>query len=192
MIIMRSKILTKFMTVALCAVYVTLLMTHVAMAQQRRQSGGARQTAWLTKEVRHELATLPNYSVFDWLEFEVRSDSTVILRGAVTRPTIKSGAEASVKDIEGVRVVNQIKVLPLSPNDDRLRVALYRAIYNFDGPLFRYGTGSNQAIHIIVENGRATLKGIVDNEADRNMAYVRASGVPGVFAVTNDLQVEKN
>lgn len=189
---MRNKILTKLMTVTLCAVYVALVMTHSAMAQQRRQSGGARQTAWLTKEVRHELATLPNYSVFDWLEFEVRPDSTVILRGAVTRPTIKSSAEASVKDIEGVRVVNQIKVLPLSPNDDRLRVALYRAIYNFDGPLFRYGTGSQQAIHIIVENGRATLKGIVDNEADRNMAYVRASGVPGVFAVTNDLQVEKN
>src|ERR1051325_5765075 len=113
---MRSKILTKLMTMTLCAAYVALLMTPSVMAQQGRQGNAARQTAWLTKEVRHELMTLPNYSVFDWLEFEVRPDSTVILRGAVTKPTIKSSAEANVKDIEGVRVVNQIKVLPLSPN----------------------------------------------------------------------------
>lgn len=186
------------MTFALCVIYAALLIVYPAFSQVPKlinsgaQSNTARQTARLTKEVRHELATLSYYSVFDWLEFEVRPDSTVILRGEVTRPTIKSDAEANVKDIEGVeRVVNQIKVLPLSPNDDRLRLALYRAIYNFDGPLFRYSTGSMQAIHIIVENGRATLKGIVDNEADKNMAYVKASGVPGVFAVTNELQVRK-
>ena len=184
---MRSKLLLKFIPLMLCASCVVLVATQAAIAQ-RRQSDTAR----IIKEVRHELAMLPYYGVFDWLEFEVQPDSTVILRGYVTRPTTKSSAEANVKGIEGIeKVVDQIQVLPLSPNDDRLRMALYRAIYNYDGPLFRYGLGSQQAIHIIVANGRATLKGIVDSEADRNLAYVKASGVPGVFSVTNDLRVEK-
>src|SRR5262245_35732761 len=92
----------------------------------------------IIREVRHELVTLPYYGVFDWLEFEVQKDNTIVLRGQVVRPTTKSDAEHRVKDIDGVpRVVNQIEVLPLSPSDDRLRVALYRAIYNFNSPLFR-------------------------------------------------------
>src|SRR5687767_12770975 len=97
-------------------------------------SGGfaayAPQSAKIIREVRHELVTLPYYGVFDWLEYEVTPDNTVILRGQVIRPITKSEAESRVKDIEGVsRVVNEIEVLPLSPMDDRLRIALYRAIY---------------------------------------------------------------
>ena len=151
----------------------------------------ARERARLVSEVRHELVTLPWYDVFDWLEGEVRSDGTVILRGQSVRPTTKSEAEARVKDIEGVtRVVNEIEVLPVSPNDDRLRVALYRAIYNFNSPLFRYATQAVPPIHIIVRNGRATLKGVVATEQDRQLAYTAARGVPGVFEVTNELRVE--
>jgi hyperosmotically inducible protein len=147
----------------------------------------------IAREVRHELLSdLPYYGVFDWIEFEVLPDNTVVLRGQVTTPPdTKSRAEEVVEDIDGVtRVINEIEVLPVSPNDQRLRRALYREIYAFNSPLFRYGVGSRQAIHIIVDRGRATLKGIVDNEGDKNLAYLRARSVPGLFAVNNELMVE--
>jgi hyperosmotically inducible protein len=147
--------------------------------------------AHIIKEVRHELATLPWYGVFDWLEFEITPDNTVVLRGEVVRPTTKSDAEARVKDIEGVKaVVNQIEVLPLSPSDDRLRRALYRTIYGVDSPLFRYATQAVPPIHIIVNHGRAVLKGIVSSKADAQLAYIRARGVPGLFDVKSELQIE--
>lgn len=147
----------------------------------------------LAREVRRELLTeLPYYGVFDWIEFEVKPDRTVVLNGHVTAPPdTKSRAESVVKDISGVeRVVNQIKVLPVSPNDDRLRRALYREIYGFDSPLFKYGVGSRQSIHIIVDGGRATLKGVVETEGDKQIAYAKARGVSGLFAVNNDLRVD--
>lgn len=147
----------------------------------------------VAREVRHELLSeLPYYTVFDWIEFEVLPGNTVVLRGEVTTPPdTKSRAEAVVKDVSGVsRVVNEIRVLPVSPNDARLRRELYNAIYGFNSPLFRYGIGSRQAIHIIVDGGRATLKGVVDSQADKDQAYIRARGVPGLFAVTNDLMVK--
>lgn len=151
-----------------------------------------RSASAVAREVRHELLSdLPYYSVFDWIEFEVLPDNTVVLRGEViSPPDKKSRAEAVVEDIEGVKqVVNEIRVLPVSPNDDRLRRQLYRAIYGFNSPLFRYGIGSRQAIHIIVDRGRATLKGMVDTEGDKTQAYIRARGVPGLFEVKNDLVV---
>ena len=145
----------------------------------------------LVKQIRHELATLPYYGVFDWLEFELKPDNTVVLRGYVTRPTTKSDAEARVKDIEGVKgVINEIQVLPLSPDDDRLRIALYRQLYNWDSPLFRYATQAIPSIHIVVDRGRATLKGVVANKSDAQIAYTRARGVPGLFDVKNELIVE--
>ena len=145
----------------------------------------------IMRKVRHELVTLPFYDVFDWLEGEVRADGTVVLRGQVVRPTVKSDAEARVRDIERVvRVVNEIEVLPVSPNDDRLRADLYRAIYNVDSPLFRYATRAVPPIHLIVKNGRATLKGVVATEMESQLAYTAARGVPGVFEVTNELRVE--
>jgi osmotically-inducible protein OsmY len=149
------------------------------------------QDAHIVKEVRHELATLPYYGVYDWLEFQVTPDNKVILRGQVIRPTTKSDAEARVKSIDGVTgVVNEIEVLPLSPQDDRLRTALYRALYGWNSPLFRYATQAVPPIHIIVKNGHATLKGIVASKGDATLAYMRARGVPGLFDVKNELQIE--
>lgn len=145
----------------------------------------------IIKEVRHELVTLPYYGVFDWLEFEVRPDNTVVLRGQVVRPTTKPDAEARVREIKGVKqVVNEIEVLPLSPEDDRLRLALYRSIYDWDSPLFHYATQSVPPIHIIVNHGRAILKGVVATKADSDLAYIRARGVPGLFDVKNEIQIE--
>ena len=145
----------------------------------------------MIREIRHELRMLPYYGVYDWLEFEIQGDNTVVLRGQVVRPTTKSEAESRVKDVDGVsKVNNQIEVLPLSPSDDRLRLALYRAIYSFNSPLFRYATQSVPPIHLIVDRGHATLKGVVANKGDAQLAYIRARGVPGLFSVKNELIIE--
>jgi hyperosmotically inducible periplasmic protein len=142
----------------------------------------------ITKEVRHELVMLPYYSVFDDLAYKVEGD-TVTLFGAVTRPTLKSDAEKAVKKIEGVEnVVNNIEVLPLSPNDDQIRRAVYRAIYSQPG-LDMYSLRAVPTIHIIVKNGNVTLTGAVANEGDKNRANIAANGVSGVFSVKNDIQV---
>src|SRR2546430_6682010 len=122
---------------------------------------GDRQTGALKEEVRHQLLMLPYYSVFDWLEAEVKPDGAVTLSGQVVRPTLKDDAEKNVKKLEAAtRVMNNIEVLPLSSMDDQLRVAAYRRIYNFESPLFRYATWSSPPIHIIVRNGHVALKGI--------------------------------
>src|SRR5207244_2557916 len=143
----------------------------------------------LKEEIRHQLVMLPYYSVFDWLQAEVKPDGTVTLMGQVARPTLKDDAEARVKKLEGVtQAINNIEVLPLSPMDDQLRVALYRRIYSFESPLFRYATWSTPPIHIIVKNGHVTLKGIVANQADSDLAYMAARQVPNVFAVRTEFQ----
>jgi osmotically-inducible protein OsmY len=152
----------------------------------------ARRMESLKEEVRHQLVMLPYYSVFDWLQAQVKPDGTVTLTGEVTRPTTKDDAENRVKKLESAtRVVNNIEVLPLSPMDDQLRIALYRAIFRFDSPLFRYGTQSVPPIHIIVKNGHVTLRGVVANQMDSQLAYMAAQGVPGIFEVKNELQVEQ-
>jgi len=144
----------------------------------------------LEREVRHELVMLPYYSVFDNLSYRV-DGANVTLMGQVTRPTLKSDAGNVVKRIEGVEHVNnEIEVLPLSPNDDRIRIATYRAIYS-EPSLNRYAHQAVPPIHIIVKNGNVTLEGVVANQGDRNLAEIRAKGVPEVFSVTNHLQVEK-
>jgi hyperosmotically inducible protein len=147
--------------------------------------------ARLLRQISQELVTLPYYNVFDWLEGEVLPDGSVVLRGQVMRPATRSEAEKRILKIEGVGLIeNQIEALPVSPNDDRLRQAIYRAIFNMNSPLFRYATRSVPPIHIIVNQGRATLKGVVATEVDRNLAYIKAHGVPGLLTVTNELRVE--
>ncbi len=144
----------------------------------------------IVREVRHELLMLPYYGVFDDLEYRV-DGHTVVLQGYVIseHSATKDDAERVVKKIEGVdKVVNNIEVLPPSPMDDRLRVQLYRKIYGY-GPLFKYANQSIPPIHIIVKNGRVTLKGVVDNATDKNLVGMLANQVPGVFEVTNDLRV---
>lgn len=144
----------------------------------------------LVREVRHELVMLPYYDVFDNLAFKV-DGSNVTLMGQVTRPTVKTDAGRVVKSIEGVTAVdNQIEVLPLSPNDDRIRMAVNRAIYG-QTALQRYGMRSVPPIHIIVKNGNVTLEGVVANQGDKNIAGIQANGVSGVFSVKNNLAVEK-
>ena len=166
----------------LFAVLLLSLVPAVAFAQ------GAID-AQLGRQVRHQLVTLPYYGVFDNLAYSING-STVTLYGQVVRPTTRSDAEHRVRRLPGVtRVVNNIKVLPLSGFDDRIRAATYRSIARTGG-LYRYLQGVNPSLHIIVDNGHVALEGVVSGSGDRTLAYMAANRVPGVFSVTNNLRVE--
>ena len=190
-----------------------VLLTPSVLPQEEAATSDAKQQAILrlAQEVRKQIVMQPQYGVFDSLHFAIQGD-TVILRGKASRPTLKSGVENSVKRIEGVNnVTNEIEVLPVSPNDDRLRAAVYASIYGYPA-LQRYTSNRGgprgipsvartaggitndpptgyHAIHIIVENGNVTLTGVVDSDMDLALAEMRANSVSGVFSVDNDLQV---
>ncbi len=173
------------------------LLVAVASLLSLMASGSVAQNATSTKsqdriarEVRHELLMLPYFGVFDNIAFRVEGE-TVTLLGQVVRPSLKSDAENAIKHIEGVEHIdNQIEVLPPSSQDDGLRIALFRAIYQYPS-LQKYELGVQKPIRIIVKNGRVTLEGVVDSEADKNLAGVRANSVPGIFQVTNNLKVQQ-
>ncbi|HEX4229476.1 MAG TPA: BON domain-containing protein [Bryobacteraceae bacterium] len=184
---------------------IAVLTTGMAFAQNDQA------TARINKQVRHELAMLPYYGVFDNIEFQV-DGRTVTLLGQASRPTLKSDAERVIKGVEGVTGVrNNIRVLPLSPNDDRIRAAVYKRIYgtpalqkytsNRHGPIFdsrlskTLGITNNppvgyHAIHIVVNNGHVTLEGMVSRQGDKDIANIKAKTVSGVFSVTNNLRVD--
>lgn len=161
--------------------------TVLAGAQQNQ--GDQRSQDRIYREVRHELVMLPQLSIFDNLAYKV-DGNTVTLYGQVRNAVLKDEAKDAVKHIEGVdQVNNQIEILPPSPNDDRIRRQLARAIFN-DPRLFEYSIQSQPPIHIIVNNGHVSLEGVVRDQGDKDVAGIRANGVPGVFSVQNNLQVE--
>src|SRR5579859_680765 len=181
--------LRAILTAILLSVFIATALPIPATPLQKSKSQGEPKTEkQLVREVRHQLVMLPYYTVFDNLTYRVEGDK-VILGGQVVRPTLKSDAAGVVKTIDGVgSVVNNIEVLPLSPMDDQSRRAVYGAIYG-DTSLSRYGYSAVPSIHIIVKNGNVTLEGIVDNDSDKNLANLRASQVPNVFSVKNNLTV---
>lgn len=164
----------------------------------------------IARELQREIVRLPNYGLFDDLRFGIKG-TEVILKGSASRPTLKDSAERVAKKIEGVeKVTNQIEVLPLSRQDDDIRIRTYVAIYghpslsrynpNRGTPLFQsrasLATGITNdpppgwhPIHIIVKNGNIWLEGVVDTTGDRTIAELQANGVQGAFQVTNNLQV---
>ena len=173
-------------------------------------------TLRIAKEVQKKLAGLTNFSVFDWITFGFHG-KTVVLKGFASRPVLKSDAANAVKRIAGVESVdNQIEVLPNSPNDDRIRAAVYNRIYtqpvlrkyNANQGTVGQATGPGpsiarqaggitndppigfHAIHIIVKNGNVTLYGVVNNESDSAIAGMQANSAPGAFSVDNDLIVQ--
>jgi hyperosmotically inducible protein len=210
----------KSLFLSLCA---ALLLSPMLLAAQNNNSTPQNNSAdqnnpdtWtpelgatIVKQVRDKLLSLQDYDVFDSLRFAIKG-KTIILMGYASRPILKSEAENVVKRIEGVESVdNQIKVLPTSPNDDRIRIGVYRRIYS--QPALRKYVGSPvgfgrfpsvameaggitqdpplgyHAIHIIVDNGHVILTGSVNSEADANIAQIQANSTPGVFSVENDL-----
>jgi hyperosmotically inducible protein len=143
----------------------------------------------LEDQVRHEILMVPYIGVFDNLSYKV-DNGVVTLFGQVTEPVRKSDVEAAVKRINGVTAVNdQIEVLPLSRFDDQIRIRTLRAMLR-SAPLDKYFLGVQPGIRIIVKNGNVTLDGVVLNNGDRQLAYMAANQVPGVFSVTNNLQTE--
>jgi hyperosmotically inducible protein len=162
------------------------MLTIAARPQDTRDTSHEQQN--LTREVYHQLVLLPHLTVFDNVQYQVNGDN-VTLSGAVTQPINKSDAESAVKSVEGIRTVtDNLKVLPLSPMDNQIRMAEFRAIYSFPS-LQKYAQYAVQSIHIIVENGHVTLEGVVDTQADKDAANVRANSVANVFSVTNNLKV---
>jgi hyperosmotically inducible protein len=116
-------------------------------------------------------------------------NGVVTLGGTVYGPADKASALGLVENTPGVKdVVDNVQVAPLSPMDDRLRVTLARTIYG-DPQLLKYAYNPDKPIRIMVINGNVTLQGLVDNKMDRDIAGLRANTVPGVFKVTNDLQI---
>jgi hyperosmotically inducible periplasmic protein len=181
---MAKFLATKSLALAILGL---LVSSSMSSAQQNEPKAGQN----LIKEVRHQLVLLPYYSVFDNLSYQVEG-SKVILRGQVVRPSLKADAVAVVKSVEGVSSVqNDIEVLPPAPMDDQIRRAVFRAIYS-EPSLSRYAASAVPSIHIIVKGGHVTLVGIADNDTDKNVAALKANGVPNVFSVENQLVVSND
>jgi hyperosmotically inducible protein len=180
------------------AAMISLVPAALAAAEKDKSSAhmdpymtGPANEGDLVKEVRHNLLMLPYYGVFDDLGFSV-DGNTVTLTGQVNDPTLKNDAGNAVKKLKDVgNVVNNIEVLPLSPADNTVRVAAYRAIYNDPSLSVRYAYRAAPPIHIIVKNGNLRLEGVVANQMDKDLINVRVHSVAGAFTIQNDLQVSK-
>ena len=197
---------------------IVALFVLVTLATGSIVTAAAKVSASPVEGIRDELLQLPYYGVFDFLSFKYEN-GTVTLMGYAYRPTLKTDAERAVRRAPGVESVDdRIEVLPVSTNDDNLRWQAYYAIYR-DPFLSRYAPGGgllwghrhpvsdrlmplgpsrfpgtepagDYPIHIIVKNGRITLLGVVDYDSDKNVAGIRAGGVPGSFGVDNELTVD--
>jgi len=176
---------------------IAFLSVSAGLAEQKAQhndvfTAGPENEAQLARQIRHNLLMLPYYSIFDDLSFQL-DGGVVTLQGACPPEPpwdISADAERAVKKIQGVtKVVNEIKVLPLSPMDWQVRRAVARAIYGDPEIGMRYGYQALPSIHIIVDNGHVTLEGVVDNQFDDTLIRTRANQVPNVFSVTDNLIV---
>ena len=201
----------------LAAALIVSLAAPAAVAQNPAPTWSQEDGMKIVAQVQKKLRSLTNYSVFDWITFGFHG-KTLVLKGYASRPILKSDAANAVKGIPGIESVdNQIEVLPLSNNDDRIRAAVYNRIYTQPtlrkynanqgslaqamGPggrsfgLMAGGITNNppigfHGIHIIVKNGNVTLYGVVNNEMDSNIAGIQANSAPGAFSVDNDLIVQ--
>jgi len=116
-------------------------------------------------------------------------NGVVTLGGVAYGPMDRDSAVSLVSNYPGVKdVVDNIEVAPVSPMDDRIRLATARAVYGAP-QLNKYAIDPAKPIRITVVNGNVTLSGMVDNQGDKDVAGIRANSVPGVFKVTNNLQV---
>jgi osmotically-inducible protein OsmY len=141
----------------------------------------------LSKQLVYDRQGYPSYP-FNSMTLQVHN-GVVTIGGEVVDPVDKDSALGLIKNTPGVRdVIDHLQVAPVSPMDNRIRAAEYRAIYG--SPQFtKYAINPAKPIRIVVVNGHVTLTGVVDNAGDRDVAGMRANSVPGVFSVQNDLQV---
>ncbi len=181
---MKPTVLSRFLMAAV------LLGAGVAGAATKESASLPQTDDQITKNVRHEVLMYPYYTIWDDVSFRV-ANGQVELSGAVNQPYKKADLQRLVQKVPGVTSVdNEIKVLPVSYQDDRLRLQVARAIYR--DPMFtRYAKQAVPPIHIIVDNGHVTLTGVVNNDMEKQIAGMRASGAGLSFGpVNNQLQVE--
>ena len=166
-----------------------VIAAGAAMAANTNPTGGS-DDAVITQKVVHEIRMYPRYTMWDNISVRVH-DGDVELQGQVSLPFKKADLGRLAQHVSGVRsVTNQIEVLPNSFFDDRLRLAVARAIYR-DPVLSRYAIQAVPPIHIIVDNGHVTLEGVVNSSMEKNVAGIRAGQAGLSFGqVTNNLQVE--
>ena len=207
--------MAKIKIFGLLTTLVLSLAVPAVSAQTAPATWSPEDTTRIVTDVQKKLSRLTNLGVFDDLHFAIQGKK-LILRGYASRPILKSDAGNAVKNIAGVESVdNQIEVLPLSNNDDRIRAAVYNAIYTFpslrkynaNAGTVRSGPGGPSvarmaggitndpprgfhAIRIIVKNGNVILRGAVLSESDSDAAQIRANSAAGVFSITNELGVE--
>jgi BON domain-containing protein len=187
----EDEVMKKCFAGIILALVTSMITFGAAITPVAANPDNAADNVNTVRKIRKELVTLPFYGVFDNLAFEYE-DGVVTLYGQVSRPTLKKDAARVVEGVTGVdQVVNKIEVLPLSNFDDRIRLAVYRAIYRQPG-IDRLSFQAVPPIHIIVKNGNVTLEGVAPNKGDATRAFIAANGVPGVFSVKNNLRVEKN
>lgn len=173
------------------AALVLALVSFAGMqSAQAATAASTKHPSSMTDQVRRSLATLPWYGVFDNLAFQVNGTEVTLLGQLTSEHAVtKDDAENAVRHIPGItRVVNQIEVLPPSPFDNQIRRAEYRTIFS-QADLGRYTMGALPQVRIVVKNGHVTLEGVVMNQMDKTMAGIFANTVPGVFSVTNNLQI---
>jgi osmotically-inducible protein OsmY len=149
----------------------------------------AADDAQISRGVFHEIAGYPYYTLWDQIDFTV-ANGQVELTGAVSQPYKKRDIERLVNKVPGITsVADNIKVLPLSEFDNRLRRVVANAIYR-DPVLSRYAGMGWAPIHIIVDNGHVTLTGMVNSDLEKQVAGMRASQAMTFGAVVNHLVVE--
>jgi hyperosmotically inducible protein len=147
-----------------------------------------REDLQIFNDVSRQVLRYPNFTIFDSINARV-DDGVVTLSGRVTMPYKRDDIAKRIARVAGVsQVNNEITVLPVSQFDDELRLRIARAIYG-NSNFWTYGAMTNPPIHIIVENGRVTLEGVVNNNVDRMLARSIASSF-GAFSVTNNLKTD--
>ena len=140
------------------------------------------------QDVSKQVLRYPQFTIFDNVNAQV-VEGVVTLTGKVTMPYKRTDIERRAAAVAGVtQVNNEITVLPVSQFDDELRFRISRALYG-NSNFWRYGSMVNPPIHIIVENGRVTLEGVVNSNIDRMLARSIASSFDA-FAVTNNLKTD--
>jgi len=137
---------------------------------------------------RKQVVTYYAYGIFDNIQLQAVGEK-LIVAAQVTQPFKKTDLSRILMRVKGVATLqNNLEVLPLSSQDDLLRVQVARAIYGSNS-LFTYGNRALPPIHIIVKNGHVTLEGAVGNTLDKQLAETAARTAGLSFSVTNNLRV---
>lgn len=182
---MRSKIMGRFLMAA-----ALLVGAGAAGAADKKTAVLPESDAALANNVRHEIVMYPYFSIWDDINISV-DHGNVTLTGEVNQPVKREDIDRLTRSLPGVNhLQNDLRVLPTSFEDDRLRLRIARAIYG-DPSMTKYAIQPLKPIHILVENGHVTLTGVVDSQFDKQIAATRAATAGMSFGpIVNNLQVE--